>query len=441
MFTKDDLKRLIFPLVIEQILAVTVGMLDTVMVSSLGESAVSGVSLVDSLNILLIQVFAALATGGAVVASQYIGKGDTDTAKRSSKQLVLVTFSISFIIMVATILFRDAFLSGIFGKVEATVMESARIYMLFSALSYPFIALYNAGAALFRSMNNSKISMITSLVMNVMNFVGNFILIFIIPLGVAGAALSTLIARIFGAVFILSLLRNRSNILYIDSYMNLGFDKKLITSILKIGIPTGLENGMFQFGKIIVQSLIATFGTYAITANAVANNFASMQVIPGSAIGLALVTVVGQCVGAKEYDQAKVYIRKLLQLAYVSMIILGCAILFGAPTLLKLYNLSPLTEQTAFKLLSIHGIMGMIFWPLAFTFPNALRAAGDAKFTMIISIISMWTFRVMASYFFAGYLGYGVVAVWVSMTIDWVFRAICFVIRYKSGKWMNKAVV
>ncbi len=442
MFSKEQLRKLIIPLVVEQFLAMAVGMLDTIMVSSLGETAVSGVSLVDSINILLFQVFAALATGGAVVASQYIGKGDEKAAKKSAKQLVLTAFSISAIITIITLFFYKSLLSLAFGSIEEEVRIAAETYFVISAISYPFIALYNSGAALFRSMNNSNISMKTSLVMNIMNFCGNYLLIFVIPLGVAGAAISTLVARIFGALYILYLLKNQKLVLSIDSYLRVEVDFNCIKKILAIGIPTGLENGMFQFGKIIVQSLIATFGTYAITANAVANNFAGIMIIPGSAIGLGLVTVVGQCVGANKYDEAKVYIMKLMKLSYLTMIILSAIIILFAPQLLLIYGLSDLTKQTAYILLCIHGLMGMVFWPVAFTFPNALRAAGDAKFTMIVSIISMWLFRVVASYFIAGYLQIGgVVTVWVCMTIDWVFRAILFVLRYRSGKWMNKAIV
>lgn len=441
LFSNKDLKRLIIPLVIEQLLAVTVGFADTIMVSSVGEAAVSAVSLVDGINILLINIFAALGTGGAVVAAQFIGQGSHDKARYSAKQLILVTAILSFLIMLVVIAFNASLLHLIFGNVEIDVMKNAEIYFLFSAMSYPFIALYNAVAALFRAVGNSKISMINSAIMNAINIILNAIFIFGFHWGVFGAVFATLIARAVACCVILYMLSRSHNELCVNDYLHWKFDFVYIKKILTIGIPSGLENGMFQFGKILVQSLIATFGTYSIAANAVSNNLAQMQIIPGMAMGLAMVTVVGQCAGAGDYQQAKYYIKKIMKITYLSMLGLIAILLITTPTILKCYSLSTQTTNLAYQCIFMHGIMAATIWPLSFTFPNALRASNDAKYTMVVSASSMWIFRFCLSYVLGQYMNMGLLGVWIAMFVDWGVRVIFFVWRYYSGKWMNRQLV
>lgn len=441
LFSNQDLKKLIIPLIIEQILVILVGFSDTVMVASVGEAAVSAVSLVDGINVLLINIFSALATGGAVVASQFIGQGSIKKAQYSAKQLILITALLASVIMIIIIIFNGSLLQLIFGHVEVNVMKNAEIYFLFSAISYPFIALYNAGAALFRAIGNSKISMINSAIMNVINIGLNAVFIFGFKWGVFGAVLATLIARMVACTVILKTLSHKNNELYVDDYLHWHFDFTYIKKILTIGIPSGLENGMFQFGKILVQSLIASFGTYSIAANAVSNNLAQMQIIPGMAMSLTMVTVVGRCVGANDYKQAKYYIKKLMKITYITMAVLIAVLLVFTPIILKFYVLSKETIDLAYQCIFIHTIFAATIWPLAFTFPNALRASNDAKFTMIVSATSMWIFRFCFSYIIGRYMGYGLLGVWIAMFIDWIVRSIFFIWRYHSGKWMNKQLV
>lgn len=438
LFDNKALKKLIIPLVVEQLLVITVGFADTVMVASVGEAAVSAVSLVDAINILLINIFAALGTGGAVVAAQFIGQGSKDKAKYSAKQLILITALLSVIIMVIVIAFNVPLLHMVFGNVEVDVMKNAEIYFLFSAMSYPFIALYNSGAALFRAIGNSKISMINSAVMNVINIILNAIFIFVFRWGVFGAVLATLIARAVACIVILKMLSHRDNDVCVNDYLHWKFDFMYIKKILAIGIPSGLENGMFQLGKILVQSLIATFGTYSIAANAVSNNLAQMQIIPGMAMSLAMVTVVGQCVGANDYKQAKYYVKKLLKITYLSMAGLIVVLIIATPSILTFYSLS---KELAYQCIFLHAIIAALIWPTSFTFPNALRAANDAKFTMIVSAASMLIFRLCFSYVLGQYMNLGLIGVWIAMFIDWGVRCIFFIWRYFSGKWMNRQLV
>jgi putative MATE family efflux protein len=352
-----------------------------------------------------------------------------------------VVAAVSLVIMALALIFRRPALRIIFGSIEDDVMTNALIYFFLSALSYPFLAVYNGGAALFRSMGNSKISMIASFVMNGLNIIGNAILIFGAGMGVTGAALATLFSRIVGAVFMVVLLLNPRNPLSIKGILHFEWDGGMVRSILKIGIPNGIENGLFQVGKILVASLISSLGTYAITANAVGNSLAGLEIVPSTAVGLAMITVVGQCVGAGDDEQTIRFTKLLMKLSYLFMLVANLIMILLCGVLVGFYNTTAETAEIARQLVLIHSIIGIVFWPTSFTMPCALRAAGDAKFTMIMSMVSMWTFRIGLSFLFGRYLGFGVQGVWFAMTIDWVFRSIIFVWRFVKGGWKGKAVV
>lgn len=441
LFSNRELANLIGPLVIEQLLAVLVGMADSIMVANVGEAAVSGVSLVDNIMILIINIFAALATGGAVVAGQYLGRKDEKSACKAATQLVwFVSFS-AVAIMILFYFGKDIILNQVFGHITAEVKGHADIYLLIVTASIPFIALYNGGAAIFRAMGNSQISMRVSLLMNAINVTGNAILVFGLRIGTAGVAIPTLISRMVAAIVITVLLCNQTRILHIERTLKFRFDGRMIRKILAIGVPNGLENSMFQLGKILVLSLVSTFGTYAIAANAVSNAIALFQILPGMAISLAITTVISQCVGANDYEQVHYYLKKLLVIIYVAMAGTVALIFLALPLILKAYNLSDQTAAAATNIIHFHGISAMIIWPLSFALPAAYRAAGDAKACMYTSIVSMWIFRIGFSYLVGKYMGLGVFGVWVAMVIDWVVRAICFVIRYFNGKWKHGAIV
>lgn len=441
MFTKKQLYKLIIPLIIEQTLAVTVGMADIIMVSKAGDAALSGVSLVDTLNILLINIFSALATGGAVVAAQYLGHKDRNKACKSGEQLLITGTLISFLITLISLLGNRYILHMIYGDIDVEIMNSASIYFYITALSFPFLAIYNSCAALFRAMGNSRVSMTVSWIMNIINVCGNALLIYGFGLGISGVAIPTLVSRAVAAIIMLALIKNKENPIYIKNYLNIRFDFAIIKKILRIGVPNGLENSMFQIGKILVQGLIASFGIASITGNAVANTFAGFQTLPGGAISLSMITVIGQCVGAHDYAQAKKYTIKLLKIAYGMMAVLNIIMLIFSKQLIDIYNVTPESKDIAYQLLVYHSICCMLIWPSSFTLPNALRAANDVKFTMLTSIISMWICRVVLSYVLGKNLGLGVLGVWIAMTADWLFRSICFVYRFAKGKWKQHAFV
>lgn len=450
MFTRRDLAKIIIPLVIQQVLAVTIGMADSMMVSSAGETAVSGVSLVTSLDLLLIFCFSALASGGAIVISQFIGQNNLNTAKNTAKQLVYVTVGVATLITVIVLALRFPLLDLLFGDVEDAVMNAAQEYFLYIALSFPFLALYDAGAAVFRANGNSMISMLTSILMNCVNLAGNAILIFQFDMGAAGAAIATLASRAVGGILVLILAHRKKEKVHLEKMLHYRPDGTLIKRILKVGIPSGLENGMFQFGKLLTQSLISSMGTAAIAANAVAHTLATFQYMPGNAVGLATVTVVGRCIGAGEKKQAVKYARLILGLTYLFLwLIVILSFIFANPVI-SIYNLSEEAASQAHTLIVYHAIVAAVIWPVAFTLPGSFRAASDVRFPLVVSAFSMWAFRVSLSYvlaletvnFFGLFsfpgMGMGVLGVWVAMTVDWLFRAILFAYRHLSGRWLTK---
>lgn len=433
LFTNNDLKRLIIPLIVEQILAVTVGMVDTMMVSSAGEAATSGVSLVDIINVLFINIFAAVATGGAVVSSQYLGRKRRDRAYESADQLVIVTGAVSLGIMTLCIVFRRGFLGLLYNGVAEDVMNNAVIYLTISALSYPFLAVYNSCAALFRSMGNSKISMQASIIMNIVNIFGDALFIFGFHWSVAGAAAASLISRMLACLILLFRLRDKELDIHIGESRHI--NRGMIRKILNIGIPNGIENSIFQLGRVLTVSIIAVFGTTQIAANAIANNLDSMGIIPGQAMCLAIVAVIGRCVGAKDFKQAQYFAKKLMKLTYLINGLFCFSVIVAMPLILKLYGLSEETRHLGATLVLIHNGFAIFLWPVSFCLPNVMRAANDVRFPMCVSVVSMLLFRVGLSYVLGVMFGMGALGVWAATVVDWSVRSSFFVVRYFSGKW------
>lgn len=449
MFSKNYLSKLIWPLVAEQFLAMTIGACDTVMVSSVGEAGVSGVSLVDQLGQLVIQLFAAFATGGVVVASQYLGSKDTENARHSAKQLLNICVAAGLLFIAVCLPLRRVILNGIFGSMETEIMDAALTYFVWILFSFPLLGIYNSCAALCRAMGNSKISLKVSLIMNFLNIAGNAVLIYGAKLGVAGAGISTLFSRALAAFVMVFVLSKKKWPLYLERIWKIQIDFKLIGKILKIAVPSGIENSVFHIGKTLVYSFMSGFGVTAIAANAISNTVATFSNIPGNAIGLASVTIVGQCIGAGEKQQAKYYGRKMMILSYGGMFITAGLVFVFAPLVTGVFNLTQQAQSLAVLVISSCMIANVIFWPMSFTMPNILRGAGDVKYTMIVSNVSMWLFRVLGSYLisrwilsvYPGNTHYALFGVWFGMYIDWIFRGAMFFARFCGKKWLEKKVI
>lgn len=435
LYSNRDLKKLIMPLLVEQVLAIAVGMADTIMVSAAGEAAVSGVSLVDTVNILLINIFSALATGGAVVAGHFLGKKRKDNACRAAWQILQFATLLALLISAVFIAAHDQLLRLMFGQIEPGVMQASKTYLIITALSFAALAVYNSCAALFRAMNGARVTMWVSILMNVINVAGNAVCIYGLRLGVAGVAIPTTISRYVAAAVIFFLMFDQKKEINLCGRLRLGFDGQLIKKILYIAVPNGLENSMFQLGKILVISAVSTMGTAAIAANAVANTLACWNTLPGMAINLAVVSVVSVCVGAGEYEQARYYTKKLCLLTEYGLIALSAAMFFAVSYIAPLFNLGQEAYRMTVDVMRFYAVMVIFLWVPSFSIPNTLRAAGDVVIPMIIATVSMWLFRVVAAYIFTYVFHFGLSGIWVAMIIDWAFRALCYFIRYRGHKW------
>ena len=425
LFNKHHLLQLLWPLVVEQLLAVLVGMVDVLMVAYVGEATVSGVSLVDSVNMLVIQVLFALTAGGTVVCAQFIGAGNYNLASKSGGQLLSITTGLMLLISTAFLLKGDYLLSVIFGQVESKVMEDAVKYLLYIAASFPFLAIYYSAAAIFRAAGNTKLSMLAALGMNLLNIIGNAICIFGLHMGVVGVALPTLLSRIVASVFMVYSLQRFGKEIRLHTFLQLKPDGDIIRKILSIGIPNSVESGLFNFGKILLQSLVSTLGTASIAAYAVASNLATYLYLPGNALGAGMITIVGQCYGAKKPEQAKYYAKVLLYLNYAFLAVICSVLIIGRSFFVGCYNLSPHSSGLAEGLILAHSV-AMIIWPVAFLLPYYFRAIGKAAFTMKVAVFAMAVFRVGLAYLFIDLWHKNVLWVWYAMFVDWIFRIIVF---------------
>ena len=435
LFSNRDLKILIFPLVIEQILSMLVGMVDTVMVSYAGEAAISGVALVDMINYLFITIFAAIATGGAVIVSQYLGDRQEKQANLAAGQLYTISAVVSTVIALLCFAFHKGILHLLYGSVEADVMEASITYFAITALSFPFLGIYNAAAALFRSMKKTNVTMYVSLLMNAINVVGNAIGIFVLKAGVAGVAVPTLIARATAAIVMTVLALNASNPISVQPRNVFSWHGDMIRRILNIAIPNGIENGLFALGKVLVVSIISLFGTVQIAANGIANSIDMISIVVVNAMNLAIVTVIGQCVGAREYDQAQYYTGKMMKISYFFTTVLGVIVCICLPLIRFFYDVSDETWRYTCILVVMHNALAAALHPTSFNLSNTLRAAGDVKYTMYAGIASMLVFRLGSAVLFAMVLNLGVIGVWIAMGSDWLARSVAFWLRYRSGKW------
>ena len=441
LFPRRALWMLLIPLIIEQMLNSLMGMVDTLMVSRVGAEAISAVSLVDSINNLVLQVFAAMAAGAAIICSQYLGRKDEKGCNDAAKQIVLTVVVISSVIMIIGVGFRKPLLHLIFGSVEEAVMTNAQMYFLITALSYPFIALFQAGAAFYRACGNSKFTMKTALIANVANIVGNTLFIFVLQMGAAGAAISTLISRALCAFVVFYALRKPGYAIQLKNYFSIRPDLNLIVKILARGVPSGIENGMFQFGKLAIQSTVSSLGTAAIAAQAMTIIFENVNGMAAVGIGIGLMTVVGQSIGAGRQEEAKYYIVKLAGYAEVAMIISCILVYIAARPVTVLAGMSEESTALCMQMILAITIVKPILWVPSFTPPNGLRAAGDVRFSMITATLTMWLCRVALSIFLMRVVKTGPIGVWYGMFADWGVRGVIFTIRFVRGKWLRFKVI
>ena len=441
LFSNRTLAAMIVPLFLEQLLVMLVGLADTLTVSYAGEAAVSGVSLVNQFNTIFIYLFTALASGGAVVISQYIGKREHEEAGKAADQLLTFSVLFSVVLSVVILIFNGAILRLMFGKVEPEVMQACITYLRISAYSYPALAVYNAGAAVYRSLGKTSVTMYLSILSNVINIVGNIIGVFVLKAGVAGVAYPSLIARTFSAFVITCLcFGKKESVFYQWSYI-FSWDGSMMKRILNIAVPNGLENGIFQLVKVALSSIVALFGTYQIAANGVAQSIWSMAALAGVSMGPVFITVIGQCMGKGDTDAADFYFRKLTRITFGISFAWNFLIFLATPVFLHLYALEAETKQLVIWLVLIHNVFNAVAYPFSGALSNGLRAAGDVRFTMYVSIISTIAVRFVLSYLFGITLQMGVIGIALAMVSDWIVRAVIFYRRQRSSKWKKFQVI
>ena len=441
VFSGRDLKNMILPLFLEQLLVMLVGMADTLVVSYAGEAAVSGVSLVNQFNTIFIYLFTALASGGAVVISQYIGRRSMEDAGESASQLLLFSTGFSVIISMLVLACNEWLLRLLFGRVEPEVMAACVVYLRISAYSYPALAVYNSGAAIYRSLGKTDVTMYLSVVSNVINIIGNLIGVFVLRAGVAGVAWPSLIARVFSAVVITVLcFRKKNGVVYRRRWI-FRWNGASMKQILGIAIPNGLENGVFQLVKVALSSIVALFGTYQIAANGVAQSIWSMAALAGVAMGPAFITVIGQCMGNGDTDAADFYFRRLTRITLLLSSAWNFLIFLLTPLFLMVYALEPETKQLVIWLVLIHNVFNAVAFPFSGALSNGLRAAGDVKFTMVVSVVSTLAVRLLLSWLLGIVFDMGVIGIAIAMVCDWILRAVVFFQRQKSGKWKDFQVI
>lgn len=447
MFTTKNLLKIILPMILQQLLTMSVSTADSMMVATAGEAAVSGVSLVATLDSFLTVAFYALVTGGAVTVSHAYGQGDKKATREGAKQLIYVATGIALMLTIIIAFFREPLLSLLFGNADADVLKNGNSYLRIMLLTFPFLALEASVVSIYRVMGNTVISLILSIIGNVIHIIGNAIFIFVLDMGVVGAALSSLITRIVCSVMLTVLLQNKKNDIYIERIFRYRPDKAIIKKILNIGVPHGVENSMFQFGRLMTQSLVSSLGTAAIAANSVANTIANYLYMSCAAIENGTVTIVGCCIGAKKTNDAKKYGKTMIRWSYICVWIVAAITIVLLKPILNVYNLSPQGTQLTLKLTIFHIICTSIIRPLAFTLPSIFKGAGKTKFTMVVSPISMWLLRVGLAYVLAlesvtvfsltiPGANLGILGVWIAMIADWVVRAFFFLIYYLRNKWL-----
>lgn len=441
LFSNRDLRVMIIPLLIEQLLQMVVGMIDTLMVSYAGETTVSGVSLDNTIYTVFIYLFGALASGGAVVVSQYIGAKEKENASLSASQIFLIAGIFSIACMVLALGFRDQILGLLYSKTEPEVMRVCQVYLSIVALSFPANAIYNVGAALYRSMGQTGTTMRVSIAMNLINVAGNAVGIFGLHAGAAGVAWPTTISWYFAAIVMTGLCMNREKTVFIRWKWVFRPHGDKIRLILRIAIPNAIENGLFQLTKVVLSAMISAFGTVQIAANGIGQTIMILSATLLVSCGPVYITVVGRCMGAGDPEAADYYMAKLLRLTRLMSAVWNGLIILLLPAFLSLYNITEETRHLVIVTCLIHNIFSAIIQVYFNPLPSGLRAAGDIRFTMVTAIISSVVCRMIFSYVLGVMLGLGVVGLTWAMVIDWGMKGAMTYARYRSGKWKTTKVL
>ena len=440
-FSFKSLTVLFLPILVDQAMVAILNIINSSMVSSSGEGAVAAVNMVDSINLFMINFFIAIATGGTVVVAQYMGRYEAKKAGEASAQAILSCTLCAIAIGALIIAFADPLLSVLFGQADENVMSNARVYLIGCCISYPAFAVFQSVAGALRGMGDTRASMMLSVGMNVVVVILNFIFINGIGLGVLGVTFSLNIARMMAAVASVFYLIRTKHELCIKLRYFLRFSRPLQKSIMLIGLPSASEQMFFHGGKILTQTFIVSLGTASMTAYAISMSMIVLFQVPGQALNLAIMTVVGQCMGAGNIQEAKKFIRSFLVTSFILCTLIALVMLPFTPLMYQMYSPPDGIAFEAFSCMFISIAGTPILWSMAFITPSALRAAGDAKFTSIAAMLSMWIVRVMLGYLLGIVLEFGIVGVVSAMVLEWGVRALIFALRKRGSRWYQHKVI
>lgn len=441
LFSNKDLLLLFLPALAEQALEYLIGMIDTLMAAQISEAAISGVSLVDFISALMISLFAALAAGGTIVVGQYLGRGNAQAAKAASHQLMKAALAAGILLTLFLVSVRPFILHILFGTIDEDVYAAASLYYDIIIWSVPFLALYNAGAGLFRSAGNARFPMKVMFYANLLHILGNALCLFMFHMGVEGVAIPSLLSRI-GAALVLLYAASRPSFRFCLAGWLVGrADWMYIRQILAIGIPFSIENGLFQLGRIAVLSIVSLSGTAAIASNAVANILGIFISLPGMAITLALPVVISRCIGAGDIGQARYYTRKILRITHGSFIASAILVLAAMPLFLPVYHLSSEAESLTWTIMLLYSAVNVLIWPSAYILPVVFRSAGDARFPLAVSMTTMILCRIAMAYILSVTFGLGMLGTWYAMFLDWLAKAIIYIHHYVKGNWARHMVI
>jgi len=432
---------IIIPLFFDQLFNGIISMLNTAMISSSGTAAVAAVSMVDSLNVIMLNIFIGIATGGTVIVAQYYGAGKAESVTKAAGNAVAAVIFSAVIISIVLTGFHDSVLTLLFKSAEPDVFANAKIYLIGSALSYPFVSVIDAISGVLRGIGNSKSYFWLSLIKNGSNLLFNIIFLKIFNFGIIGLILSIILSRFLGmcCAFIYIRLLNRQIVLHFRDLLKI--DCKMLRRIMFIGIPSAGEQVFFNAGKLITQSFIVTMGTGALAINAICNSLMVLMETGGLGLSLAIVTVVGISLGHGDYKSAKKYVRVFLILGSISVALTCLIMLPLLSPLIGFFSPEPQLLPEIMRICYICSVTTPLFWCLSFVSPAALRAAGDGRFVLVSSLISMWTLRVVLGYVLGIVFKLGILGVWLAMFIEWVLRGLMYNIRLMGKKWLSHKLI
>ena len=441
-YSTRDILKMMWPLLTEQFLQLVVGLADAMIGSHAGEAAISGISLVATIYAVFLFAFNALGVGGSVIISQYLGSGQEKKADETGAQLYRLSALFSIICMVITLIFGRTILHGLYWKVTPEVMQAAETYLYILSFSLPLNALYNAGAAIFKSNGLTRTTMYITVGINLINIVGDLLGVFVLHAGVAGVAWPTTISwGVAMAVITWLCMQKKAGKTTLRLSEVLRRDPVIEKQILSVAIPNVVENSLFQASKVVLAGVIATFGTTQLAANGIGQTIWNLSAMIGLAVGAVYTTVIGHTTGAGDMEASEYYLYKLTRITVVLSTLWNLALTLSLPLYMDFYSTTPEVRALVISTTVLHNIFTAFVSPLAQSMPCGFKAAGDVRYPMVTSLVCTCGIRVAFTFLLGVWLQMGLMGYMWAMCIDWSVKAVLMVIHAARGSWKNKQII